>query len=135
MVPTGSRTMARVRVAADDATRLADVEGLADERKDSTTGFLLRAPQGPQPRHPRRKGGGRQGKRLPIPPLRQGLTPAAAPTNGHGPLDRQALLREWVQGRAHPASAARNKDLRDGLPGSTDQDHALPARTPLSATG
>jgi len=32
-----------VHVAVDDATRLAYVEVLADERKDTTTGFLLRA--------------------------------------------------------------------------------------------
>ena len=32
-----------VHVSVDDATRLADVEVLADERRQTTTGFLLRA--------------------------------------------------------------------------------------------
>lgn len=48
---TGSRTGCRnrgagwnfVHVAVNDATRLAYVEGLGDERKDTTTAFLLRA--------------------------------------------------------------------------------------------
>jgi hypothetical protein len=40
---TGSRTMARVHVAVDDATRLACAKVLADARKTTTTGFLLRA--------------------------------------------------------------------------------------------
>lgn len=34
---------ARLPVAVDDATRLAYIEVLADERRDTTTGFLLRA--------------------------------------------------------------------------------------------
>jgi hypothetical protein len=39
-----------LHVAIDDATRLAYVEVLPDEKRQSTTGFLVRALRGSRPR-------------------------------------------------------------------------------------
>ena len=105
----GPRTMARVHAAVDDATRLADVEVPGDEvpgdeRKDTTTGFLLRAPLVPRPRHPGRTGEDRQWRRRPPSPLCQGAAVARHPPLLHPALHAQAQR----QGRAvHPDPAAR----------------------------
>jgi transposase InsO family protein len=127
---TGTRTGCRnrgsgwdfVHVAVDDATRLAYVEALTDERKDTTTGFLLRAlrwfrTQGIRAERVMTDNGsayrsGRFAKALRWLGIRHIFTrPYTPKTNGKAERFIQTLLREWAYGLAHPSSAARNNDL------------------------
>lgn len=111
-----------VHVAVDDATRLAYVEVLGDERKDTTTGFLLRAlrwfrGQGIRAERVMTDNGsayrsGRFAKALRLLAIRHIFTrPYTPKTNGKAERFIQTLLREWAYGLAHPSSAARNNDL------------------------
>lgn len=127
---TGTRTTGRsrgagwdfVHVAVDDATRLAYVEVLADERKDTTTGFLLRALRWLRTRGIRTERvmtdngsayrSRRFGKTLRRLHIRHIFTrPYTPKTNGKAERFIQTLLREWAYGLAHPSSSARNADL------------------------
>ncbi len=111
-----------VHVAVDDATRLAYVEVLADERKNTTTGFLLRAlrwfrQQGIRTERVMTDNGSayrsaRFGKALRWLGIRHIFTrPYTPKTNGKAERFIQTLLREWAYGLAHTSSAARNADL------------------------
>lgn len=127
---TGTRTTGRsrgagwnfVHVAVDDATRLAYVEVLADERKATTTGFLLRAlrwfrAQGIGVERVMTDNGSayrsrRFAKALRLLAIRHIFTrPYTPKTNGKAERFIQTLLREWAYGLAYPTSDARNKDL------------------------
>ncbi|TDL76012.1 IS481 family transposase [Palleronia sediminis] len=127
---TGTRTGCRnrgagwdfVHVAVDDATRLAYVEVLADERKDTATAFLLRALRwfrghGILAERVMTDNGSayrsrRFAKALRLLRLRHIFTRPYTPrTNGKAERFIQTLLREWAYGLAHPSSAARNADL------------------------
>lgn len=111
-----------VHVAVDDATRLAYVEVLADERKTTTTGFLLRAlrwfrDRGIKAERVMTDNGSayrsrRFAKALRWLAIRHIFTrPYTPKTNGKAERFIQTLLREWAYGLAHPSSAARNADL------------------------
>ena len=111
-----------VHVAVDDATRLAYVEVLADERKHTTTGFLLRAlrwfrTQGIRTERVMTDNGSayrsrRFAKALRLLAIRHIFTrPYTPKTNGKAERFIQTLLREWAYGLRHPSSAARNADL------------------------
>lgn len=111
-----------VHVAVDDATRLAYVEVLSDERKNTTTGFLLRAlrwfrDQGIRAERVMTDNGSayrsrRFAKALRMLAIRHIFTRPYTPrTNGKAERFIQTLLREWAYGLAHASSAARNTDL------------------------
>lgn len=111
-----------VHVAVDDATRLAYVEVLVDERKTTTTGFLLRAlrwfrAQGIKAERVMTDNGSayrsrRFAKALRLLAIRHVFTrPYTPKTNGKAERFIQTLLREWAYGLAHPSSQARNADL------------------------
>ena len=127
---TGTRTGCRnrgagwdfVHVAVDDATRLAYVEVLPDERKTSTTAFLLRALRwfrghGIRAERVMTDNGSayrsrRFRKVLRWLRIRHIYTrPYTPKTNGKAERFIQTLLREWAYGLAHPSSDARNADL------------------------
>ena len=111
-----------VHVAVDDTTRLAYVEVLGDERKNTTTGFLLRAlrwfrVQGIRAERVMTDNGSayrsrRFAKALRLLAIRHIFTrPYTPKTNGKAERFIQTLLREWAYGLTHPSSAARNADL------------------------
>lgn len=111
-----------VHVAVDEATRLAYVEVLADERKNTTTAFLLRAlrwfrDQGIRTERVMTDNGSayrsrRFAKALRMLAIRHIFTrPYTPKTNGKAERFIQTLLREWAYGLAHPSSKARNADL------------------------
>lgn len=127
---TGTRTGCRnrgagwdfVHVAVDDATRLAYVEVLADERKTTTTAFLLRALRwfrghGVRAERVMTDNGSayrsrRFARALRLLRVRHIFTRPYTPrTNGKAERFIQTLLREWAYGLAHPTSQARNADL------------------------
>ena len=151
---TGTRTGCRnrgagwdfVHVAVDDATRLAYVEVLADERKDTTTGFLLRALRwfrghGIRVERVMTDNGSayrsrRFGKALRLARIRHIFTrPYTPKTNGKAERFIQTLLREWAYGLAHPSSQARNADLNRWLDwfNRTRAHAALNGLTPLDS--
>jgi transposase InsO family protein len=111
-----------VHVAVDDATRLAHVEVLNDERRNTTTGFLLRAlrwfrEQGIRAERVMTDNGSayrsrRFAKALRLLTIRHIFTrPYTPKTNGKAERFIQTLLREWAYGLSHPTSNARNADL------------------------
>jgi transposase InsO family protein len=111
-----------VHVAVDDATRLAYVEVLADERKHTTTAFLLRAlrwfrSHGIRVERVMTDNGSayrsrRFARSLRLLGIRQIFTrPYTPKTNGKAERFIQTLLREWAYGLAHPSSRSRNADL------------------------
>jgi transposase InsO family protein len=125
---TGSRTMARVHVAVDDAIRLAYAEVLADERKATTTGFLLRAlrrfrDQGIGARRVMTDNGSacrsrRFAKALRLLAIRHIFTRPCTPrTSGKAERFIQTLMREWACGLPYPSSQARDADLPRWLDG------------------
>jgi transposase InsO family protein len=127
---TGSRTKGSsrgagwdfVHVAVDDATRLAYVEVLPDERKESATAFLRRAltwfaARGIKVERVMTDNGACYRSRL----FRQVLDgrtirhirtrPYTPRTNGKAERFIQTLIREWAYGATYASSAARNRDL------------------------
>ena len=151
---TGTRTGCRnrgagwdfVHVAVDDATRMAYVEVLPDERKASTTAFLLRAlrwfrSQGIEVERIMTDNGSayrsrRFRKALRWLDIRHIFTrPDTPKTNGKAERFIQTLLREWAYGLAHPSSDARNADLPRWLDWfNRSRPHsALKNLSPLSA--
>ena len=111
-----------VHVAVDDTTRLAYVEVLDDERRDTTTAFLLRAlrwfrARGIRAERVMTDNGSayrsrRFAKALRLLGIRHIFTrPYTPKTNGKAERFIQTLLREWAYGLHHPTSAARNADL------------------------
>ena len=111
-----------VHVAVDDATRLDYVEVLPDERKASTTAFLLRAlrwfrGQGIAVERVMTDNGSayrsrRFRKALRWLGIRHIYTrPYTPKTNGKAERFIQTLLREWAYGLMYPSSEARNADL------------------------
>jgi transposase InsO family protein len=111
-----------VHVAVDDATRLAYVEVLPDERKATATGFMLRAlrwfrDQGVTVERVMTDNGSayrsrRFRKALRWLGIRHIYTrPYTPKTNGKAERFIQTLLREWAYGLTHPSSKARNADL------------------------
>lgn len=132
-----------VRAAA--RTRLAYVEMLADERKDTTTGFLLRAlrwfrTHGILAERVMTDNGSadrsrRFARALRMLAIRHIFTrPYTPKTNGKAERFIQTLLREWAYGLAHPSSAARNTDLPRWLDGfNRKRPHsALNGLSPIS---
>lgn len=135
-----------VHVAVDDATRLAYVEVLPDERKDTTTAFLMRAlrwfrGRGIQVERVMTDNGSayrsrRFRKALRWLGIRHIYTrPYTPKTNGKAERFIQTLLREWAYGLAHPSSDARNADLPRWLDWfNRSRPHsALNGLSPLSA--
>jgi transposase InsO family protein len=109
-------------VAIDDATRLAYVEVLPDERRTSTTAFLIRALRWFRQRGIRVErvmtdnGSGYVAKlfrrvlrRLRIRHIR--TRPYTPRTNGKAERFIQTLMREWAYAAAFASSAARAADL------------------------
>ena len=95
---------------------------LGDERRDTTTGFLLRAlrwfrAQGIRTERVMTDNGsayrsGRFAKALRMLAIRHIFTrPYTPKTNGKAERFIQTLLREWAYGLSHPSSTARNADL------------------------
>jgi transposase InsO family protein len=134
-----------VHVAVDDATRLAYVEVLADERKHTTTGFLLRAlrwfrARGIQTERVMTDNGSAYrsrhfAKALRLLAIRHIFTrPYTPKTNGKAERFIQTILREWAYGLAHPSSNARNADLPRWLDwfNRTRPHSAINGMTPLS---
>ena len=134
-----------MHVAVDDATRLAYVEVLGDERKETTTAFLLRAlrwfrSQGIRAERVMTDNGsayrsGRFAKALRRVAIRHIFTrPYTPKTNGKAERFIQTLLREWAYGLAHPSSNARNADLTRWLDWfNRSRPHsALNGRSPAS---
>jgi transposase InsO family protein len=127
---TGSRTKGSgrgagrdfVHVAVDDATRLAYVEVLPDERRESATAFLRRAltwfaARGIKVERVMTDNGACDRSRL----FRQVLDgrtirhirtrPYTPRTNGKAERFIQTLIRQWAYGATYASSAARNRDL------------------------
>ena len=109
-------------VAIDDATRLAYVEVLPDERRTSTTAFLIRALRWFRERGIRVErvmtdnGSGYVarlfGKVLRMLHIRHIRTrPYTPKTNGKAERFIQTLMREWAYATAFPSSQARADDL------------------------
>ncbi len=109
-------------VAIDDATRLAYVEVLPDERRASTTGFLIRALRWFRQRGisvervMTDNGSGYVAKlfakvlrRLRIRHIR--TRPYTPKTNGKAERFIQTLMREWAYAAPFPSSHARTADL------------------------
>ncbi len=135
-----------MHVAVDDATRLAYVEVLDDERKATSTGFLLRAlrwfrAQSIAVERVMTDNGSayrsrRFAKGLRWLGIRHIFTrPYTPKTNGKAERFIQTLLREWAYGLAHTTSQARNADLPRWLTGSTAQDHTPPSKAAHPAQG
>jgi transposase InsO family protein len=111
-----------VPVAVDDATRLADVEVLGDERKTTTTAFLLRAlrwfrshgilTEPVMTDNGRAYRSRRFAKALRWMGIRRIFTrPYTRTTNGKVERFIQTLLREGAYGLARPSSSAGNNVL------------------------
>jgi transposase InsO family protein len=131
-----------VHVAVDDATRQAYAEVLADERKATTTGFLLRAlrrfrAQGIGARRVMTDNGSayrsrRFAKALRLLRVRHIFTRPCTPrTSGKAERFIQTPLREWAYGVPYPSSQARDADLPRWLDGF-DRSRPHAARNRLS---
>lgn len=127
---TGTRTGNRnrgagwdfVHVAIDDATRLAYVEVLPDERRGTTTAFLVRAlrwfrVRGVKPERIMTDNGSAYVSKLFARAMRMlGLRhirtrPYTPKTNGKAERFIQTLLREWAYAIPYPSSDSRARDL------------------------
>jgi transposase InsO family protein len=135
-----------LHVAIDDATRLAYVEVLPDERRQSTTGFLVRALRWFRERGIRVErvmtdnGAGYIArlfrKVLRLLGIRHIRTRPYTPrTNGKAERFIQTLLREWAYAIPFQSSALRTKDLPRWLDWYNNQrPHvSLDRRTPAQA--
>jgi transposase InsO family protein len=133
-------------VAIDDATRLAYVEVLPDERRSSTTGFLVRALRWFRARGIRVErvmtdnGSGYVarlfGKALTMLAIRHIRTrPYTPKTNGKAERFIQTLLREWAYAIPFRSSETRAADLQRWVAWYNQQrPHAsLGKRSPLQA--
>jgi transposase InsO family protein len=129
-LPTHHRRPARtaragwefVHVAIDDASRLAYVEVMRDEKRQSMTGFLApRAALVPSPRHPGRgvmtfNGSGYVWRRfrkacLMLQLRHLGTRPYTPKTNGEAERFLQTFLREWADALPN-RSATTERDQR-----------------------
>ncbi|WP_296709346.1 IS481 family transposase [Rhodoblastus sp.] len=135
-----------LHVAIDDATRLAYVEVLPDERRWSTTGFLLRALRWFRARGVRVErvmtdnGSGYVArlfrKVLRLLAIKHVRTrPYTPKTNGKAERFIQTMLREWAYAIPFPTSDRRAADLARWLAGYNERrPHAsLAQRTPVQA--
>ena len=135
-----------LHVAIDDATRLAYVEVLPDERRQSTTGFLLRALRWFRARGVRvlrvmtDNGSGYIArlfrKVLNLLGIRHIRTRPYTPrTNGKAERFIQTILREWAYAIPFPSSDRRAADLPRWLAWYNEQrSHgSLARRTPAQA--
>lgn len=135
-----------VHVAVDDATRLAYVEVLPDERKESATAFLARAltwfaARGITVERVMTDNGACDRSRMFAGYLRHRAIrhirtrPYTPKTNGKAERFIQTLQREWAYGATYASSNARNRDLPRWLDWfNTSRPHsALNRRTPLTA--
>jgi transposase InsO family protein len=135
-----------VHVAVDDATRLAYVEVLPDERKESATAFMARALAWFAARgihvervmtdngacYRSRPFGSLLGRRA----IRHVRTRPYTPrTNGKAERFIQTLLREWAYGATYATSDARNRDLPRWLDwfNTTRPHSALKGQAPETA--
>lgn len=111
-----------VHVAIDDATRLAYVEVLTDEKRDTTTAFLVRALRWFRARGAKAEGvmtdnGSAYVSKLFAKVLRWlGIRhirtkPYTPKTNGKAERFIQTLLREWAYAIPYQTSASRTLDL------------------------
>ena len=111
-----------VHVAVDDATRLAYVEVLPDERKESATAFLGRAlawfaARGIRAERVMTDNGSCYRSRMFGAALRDAgirhlrTRPYTPKTNGKAERFIQTLIREWAYGATYASSDARNRDL------------------------
>ena len=135
-----------LHVAIDDATRLAYVEVLPDERRQSTTGFVLRAlrwfrARGVRVRRVMTDNGSGYIARL----FRKVLNllgirhirtrPYTPRTNGKAERFIQTILREWAYAIPFPSSDRRAADLPRWLAWYNEQrpHGSLARRTPAQA--
>ena len=111
-----------VHVAIDDATRLAYVEVLADQKRGTTTGFLVRAlrwfkARGISVERVMTDNGSAYVSRLFAKALRWldirhiRTRPYTPRTNGKAERFIQTLLREWAYAIPYRSSDSRNRDL------------------------
>jgi transposase InsO family protein len=135
-----------VHVAVDDATRLAYVEVLGDERRESAAAFLERAlawfaTRGIRVERVMTDNGSCYrsrlfGARLRGRSIRHIRTrPYTPKTNGKAERFIQTLLREWAYGATYATSDARNRDLPRWLDWfNTQRPHsALNGKPPSAA--
>ena len=135
-----------VHVAIDDATRLAYVEVLPDEKRGSATAFLVRAlrwfrARGARVERVMTDNGSCYISKL----FRKALRwlgvrhirtrPYTPKTNGKAKRFIQTLLREWAYALLYCSSRARNEDLERWLDWyNQNRPHsALKAQPPISA--
>lgn len=135
-----------VHVAIDDATRLAYVEVLPDEKRGSATGFLVRAlrwfrARGVRVERVMTDNGSCYRSRLFAKALRWlGIRhirtrPYTPKTNGKAERFIQTLMREWAYAIPYPSSDRRSADLPRWLDWyNRNRPHsALNAQPPLAA--